>query len=112
MPNSIASNRLEFIYAHQPHHAVLAAGLSGLSKVQEYPWGAVDTMACRIRGADQWEEPNVLKGPLTDQFLQPGVVAARSHLEHPLECLPCLRGSTPPDYRSIEIAEVRKLLRE
>ena len=69
VPDSIASNRPDFIYAHQPHHAVLAAGLSSLSKVEEYPWGSVDTVACRIRGADQPEEPNVLQGPPTDRSL-------------------------------------------
>ena len=83
VPDSVASSRSDFIYAHQPHHAVLAAGLAGLSKVEEYPWRSVDTVARRVRGADQPQEPNVFEGPLTDRLLEPGVVTARSHLKHP-----------------------------
>jgi hypothetical protein len=84
MPDSIPSNRSDFVDAHQPHDAVLAAGLAGLPEVEEYPGRSVDTVGCRKRRADQAQEPNVLKGSLTDRLLQPGVVTARSHLEHPV----------------------------
>src|SRR5450631_1140960 len=83
VPDSIPSNRSDFVNAHQPHHAVLAASLAGLSKVEEYSWCSVDTVACRKRRADQPQEPNVLEGSLTDRLLKPGVVTGRSHLQHP-----------------------------
>jgi hypothetical protein len=89
MPRYAGFDSLEppdLINAHKPHYAVLAARLSGLTKVEEYPWGSVDTVACRMRGADQPEEPDVLEGPLTDRLLQPGVVTAGSHLEHSAHC--------------------------
>lgn len=83
VPGSISSDRSDLVNAHQSHHAMLAAGLAGLPKVEEYSWRSVDTVACRKRRADQPEEPNVLEGSLTDRLLQPGVVTARSHLQHP-----------------------------
>src|SRR5664279_2568698 len=79
VPDSISSNRSDFVDAHQPHHAVLAASLAGLPKVEEYPGRSVDTVACRKRGAAQPQEPNVLEGSLTDRLFKPGVVPARSH---------------------------------
>ena len=83
VPDSIPSNRSDLINAHQPHYAVLAARLAGLPKIEEYSGRAVDTVACRKRRADQPQEPNVLDGSLTDEFLNPGVVPAWSHLQHP-----------------------------
>jgi len=65
VPDSIPSNRSNLVDAHQPHHAVLAAGLSDLPKVEEYSWCSVDTVACHKRRADQPQEPNVLEGSLT-----------------------------------------------
>ena len=56
---------------------------AGLPKVEEYPGRSVDTVACRKRGADQPQEPNVFEGSLTDRLFKPGVVPARSHLQHP-----------------------------
>src|SRR5665213_1170389 len=35
VPDSIPSNRSNFVNAHQPHHAVLAAGLAGLPKIEK-----------------------------------------------------------------------------
>ena len=83
MPKSIPSDRPDFVDAHQPHHAVLAASLAGLPKVEEYSWRSVDTVACRKRRADQPQEPNVLEGSLTDRLLKPSVEPAWSHLQHP-----------------------------
>jgi hypothetical protein len=83
VPDSIPSNRSDFVNAHQPHHAVLAASLAGLAKVEEYSRRSVDAVACRKRGADQPQKPNVLEGSLTYRLLKPSVVTARSHLQHP-----------------------------
>ena len=80
MPDSIPSNRSDFINAHQPHHAVLAARLAGLPKIEEYSGRSVDTVACHKLRADQPQEPNVLNGSLTEE---PGVVPTWSHLQHP-----------------------------
>jgi hypothetical protein len=60
---------------------MLAAGLAGLPKIEEYSWRSVDTVACCKRCADQPQKPNVLKGSLTGRLLKPGVVTARSYLQ-------------------------------
>src|SRR6266478_1427670 len=83
VPDSIPSNRSDLVDAHQPRHAVRAASLADLPKVEEYSGRSVDTVTCRKRGADQPQEPNVLEGSLTDRLLKPSVVPARSHLQHP-----------------------------
>src|SRR5712671_4794168 len=83
VPGSISSDCSNLVNAHQSHHTVLAAGLSGLPKVEEYSGCSVDPVTRCERRADQPQEPNVLEGSLTDRLLKPGVVTARSHLQHP-----------------------------
>src|SRR5208282_789720 len=86
VPDSIASHSSDLIDAHEPHHAVLAAGLASFPKIQEYPRGPVNAVACHMRRPDQSKQPNVLESPLAYRLLQPSVVTARSDFEHPAHC--------------------------
>jgi hypothetical protein len=61
---------------------MLAAGLTGLAKIEEYARGAVDALACRKRSADQTKEPSVFLRSPGKGFAYPCIVATTSHTKH------------------------------
>jgi hypothetical protein len=81
VPGSIATYGADLVDAHEARHAVLAAGLSGVSKIEEHAWGTVNPVAGDQRCADQAEESRVLLGSRRDRVTQPSVVPAGSNLK-------------------------------
>lgn len=65
------------VLSHEARHAVLAARLTRLAKVQEHARRTVYALAGRERGANEAQEALVFDGPMRTQTLKPLVVAAR-----------------------------------
>jgi len=86
-PRAIAMQCAKIGLTHQPRDAMLAAGLSRFTQIQEDPRGAIDAMARDERRSDQTKQPGVLLSPVRDRLLQPVVVAARGYLENPTQRL-------------------------
>src|SRR5678815_3174066 len=86
-PRAIAMQCAKTGLTHQPRDAMLATSLSRFTQIEEDSWGAVDAMARHERRPDQTKQPGVLLSPVRDRFLQPVVIAARSHFEDPTQRL-------------------------
>jgi hypothetical protein len=63
---AIAVPRAYVIHTHQSRHAMLAAGFSGLAKIEEDAWRTVDAMAGRERRTDQTKQPSILLRSVRD----------------------------------------------
>ena len=90
-PRAIAMQRAQIGLAHQPRDAMLAAGLSGFTQIEEDARSAVDAVTRDERRANQAKQPGILLRAVRDRLLQPFVVAARGHAEdatHRLHAVP------------------------
>ena len=92
---AIAVERAQLVLAHEPRDAVLAAGLSRLTQVQEHTRGTVDALTRDERRPDQPEQPGVFLAAVRDRLQDPFGVAARRHAEyatHRLHAVPLSMG--------------------
>src|SRR5581483_9883225 len=80
-PHSIATYSPNFGDPHQSRHAMLAAGLSSLTKVEKDPRRAINAVACCKRSADQAKKPCILSRSIRDRLLQPRIVTAGGDLK-------------------------------
>jgi hypothetical protein len=64
---AIAVPRAHVIHTHQSSHAMLAAGLSGLAKIEEHARRTVDAVAGRERPTDQTKQPSILLRSVRDR---------------------------------------------
>src|SRR5437016_6820368 len=83
--------RAQTSLTHQARNAMLAAGLSRFTQIEEDTRGAIDAMTRDEGRADQAQQPGILLGVVRDRLLEPVIVAAHGHLEdatHPLHAVP------------------------
>lgn len=79
---SIAVQGPQAIFAHQARDSVLAAGLTGLSKIEKDTKCAVDAMARDEGRANQAQQPGILLSPIRNRVLEPFVIATWRNSEH------------------------------
>ena len=81
-PGAIAVQGAQVVLAHQPLDAMLAAGFSRFAQIEKDARRALDPVARSKRRPDQPQQPHVLLGAIRQRLLEPGVVAARRHVEY------------------------------
>ena len=68
-PRAIAMKGAQAVLAHEARDAMLAAGLSGLTQVQEDARRAVDPLTRDERRPDQTQQPGILLGTIREWLL-------------------------------------------
>ena len=68
---------------HQPRHAMLTAGFSRFTEIDENTRRAINAVTRHERRANQAEEPGILLPAIRHRVLKPFVIAAGSHAEDP-----------------------------